>query len=226
MAIKDEAILLMRNRCYARALSLSITGMEEAGKALGFWLIGIGVVPESRRVDFVDTLLRNHQVKQALSLPLRIAGRVLPVIKLVCGAIPAARQRPVSWAEANGFLARMGPTLLTVGERIAQEALAEAPDFDRHVRRTLKGAIEVRRRSGLYTDLTGQTVLSPASITRAEAVDSIKSLRLSLASLEVMTRVAEFGDEGIHGLVAMSQTLEARWASSCAPRMEVVEESS
>ncbi len=38
VSLRDDAALLFRHKRYARAAALSITGLEEAGKALTLWL--------------------------------------------------------------------------------------------------------------------------------------------------------------------------------------------
>jgi len=60
IALKDDATLLCRHRRYARAAALAVTGVEEAGKALILWFVGLGRVRESHRGRLLEAVRTRH----------------------------------------------------------------------------------------------------------------------------------------------------------------------
>jgi AbiV family abortive infection protein len=94
IALKDDATLLCRHRRYARAAALAVTGLEEGGKALILWLLGLGRVRESHRGRLLEAVRTRHHVKQATALPLRLTGKLIPVAKRIKVRLPTRNARP------------------------------------------------------------------------------------------------------------------------------------
>lgn len=202
--LADDAALLARQRRYARAVALAVTGLEEAGKGLILWLIGLGRVKESHREVVLKALRSRHELKQASAAPLQVVGELLPLVRVITSEIPAPRRRPRSWEELGQLLR---PVMAELGERLAatidEEIDNREPPLAQRAKRAMGGALERQRRQGLYTDLDGSTIRSPSAIRRSDAQKLIRDLRACLRAIKPLGGVAAFPDEGMDAVVAM-----------------------
>jgi len=214
VALRDDAALLFRHKRYPRAAALAVTGLEEAGKALVLWFIGIGHVQESRRVDVLKALRSQHTLKQATALPLNLIGQVVPLARRIFTKVPKPRERPKNWGEVERMMRDMLPAIVAGARALVDEAgLADTlPSIDDEANRRVKGSLELRRQHGLYTDLSGTTVQSPADVKRAEAAGLLRDLQACLLALKPLTDLARFGDEGLDGVLAASEMHDRLWA--------------
>ena len=214
VALKDDAALLFRHKRYPRAAALAVTGLEEAGKALVLWFIGIGHVQEARRPQLLQALRYKHALKQATALPLRVIGQILPLARrLFTFRVPKPRARPKSWGEVEHLMREMLPAIIAGAQALVDEAglASDLPSIGQEAEGIMKGGLELRRQRGLYTDMDEITVQSPADIKRAEAGTLLRDLRVSLLALKPLADVARFGDEGVDSVLAASEMHDRIW---------------
>jgi AbiV family abortive infection protein len=214
VSLRDDAVLLFRHKRYARAAALSITGLEEAGKALVLWFIGIGHVPESRRAEVLKAMRSKHTLKQATALPLRVIGQVIPLARRIKFKIPKAQARPKNWSDVERLMREMLPAIIAGAQALVDDAglASDLSSIGQEAERVMKGGLELRRQRGLYTDLGESTVQSPADVKRPEAGALLRDLRVCLLALKPLADVVRFGDEGMDGVLAASEMHDRIWA--------------
>ena len=213
-SLLDDAALLFRNRRYARSLALGISGLEEAGKAMLLWLLGLGRVQEERRLGVLEALRFRHKLKQASAVPLVVIASVIPLARrMKIKMPPRGMRKPKNWDEVEQLLKHMLPDIIAAAQVLVVESGLEGDlqVMKQATAATLEGQLEARRQAGLYTDLEEAGVRSPSSITRKEAAGALRDLRASLSALRVMTSVSDFGDAGVNGIVAATELHERVW---------------
>jgi len=216
-ALAEDAAVLLRGKRYARVTALAITGLEEAGKALMLWFVGMGLTQESHRGNVLKAVRREHQLKQATSLPLLIIGQLIPLVRRIKVKMPKGIKPPRSWPEIEALLRHLLGGLIAAVEPLIDESLRAEPAItEEAVQRVIQGSLERRRQAALYTDLGATGVQSPAAVRRPDAVAVLRDLRACLRALAPLTDVARFPDEGISGVLASMEMHDRLW-SPAAP---------
>lgn len=218
-ALAEDAALLLRGKRYARATALAITGLEETGKALMLWFVGMGLTRETHRSDVLKAV-RDHHLKQATSLPLLVIGQLIPLVRRIKVRPPKGTKPPRSSPEIEALLRQLLGGLVATIEPLIDESLRDEPAItEEAVQRVLQGSLERRRQAALYTDLGETGVQSPATVRRRDAVAILRDLRACLRALKPLTSVTTFPDNGINGVLASIDMHERLWAptSGTAP---------
>lgn len=220
-ALCDDAALLLKGKRYARATALAVTGLEEAGKALMLWFLGLGQIRATHREEVLKTVRWNHRLKQATSLPLLVIGQIIPLVRRIRFKLPRHVKPPRSWADMEQLLRQMLGGLARAVEPMVDEALKAEPAITEDaVQRVVRGSLETRRQQALYTDVVGARVQSPSTVRRAEAVELVRDLRACLRALKPLADITTFPDEGIAGVLASIEMHERLWATPSAPNAD------
>ena len=199
-----EARLLHRHSSFARALSLSILGQEEVGKALIFAVAALGLVPETGTK--LEQLMRDHATKQQWErFAVTFAGVGRDLEEEAESGSDATSQHDV-WAVQRllSLCSRAFADKLESAKK-SKEAAREHFEMVAGVTDELRALLGITgaeaamtpdqlKMAGFYVDVADGKVRIPSSLRESQAATALSDLSGSIRSMRHLRRVLEEDD--------------------------------
>ena len=221
-ALLEDASLLFHKQRYARALSLSVIGLEESGKALLYSIAALDILPDLRKTLEKTGREKNpahdHRLKQLYQEYVSIAvWQVREYMQiLVQGAGVFVPVADVDWLTELFAALIEDPSAETLTKpKKARKVWGSENTMMESIADEKKPDLEQRKQAGLYVDLSVTFGLStPEQIGEKEAELALSDLRSSLQDFERLRRTLEAEQEWRSLANAVQQRLKKKGAGT------------
>ena len=212
-ALHRDSRALLRERLYPRAAALAVIGCEEIGKAMAFWLAGLGRVPESHLPELLKSLRSgraSHSSKQAISMVAWLIGDVLgkarPALRQVVRTVASQRvdAEPARVAGYREFVADAMRDLGPAAVALVDRHVGDWSRVEAQVNAVAAGSLQRVRDRALYVDFRDGKLSEPRSIRPQQARALVGELRVMLSGFRPLAPLTEWADEAV---VALSGAL-------------------